>query len=302
MTPELRLIRYFVAVAELENVTRAAERLRISQPSLSAAIKQLEAQLGVELLARSGRRVSVTPAGELLLARGRELLDHADRVTEEVRAHGATGAGRLRLGLSPTARHGVGPRLLAACAERAPAVMLYTSEDTTGALLRDVGAGRLDAAVTFCTPDAAPPGLELELLEEEPAVVHLPATHPLAARDVLRPADLAQETILVAAGPESSGFSATVLGYLAGHGVVPRTRPDPYPDLGLQAVREGLGIVVYVRGAFPARLEGSAFVALEPVLGLPFHLVRRAGRPPAAVRAVLDVVRARRRSQSMIFQ
>src|SRR4051794_3171245 len=98
MTPELRLIRYFVAVAELENVTRAAERLSVSQPSLSAAVKQLEAQLGVELLARSGRRVSVTPAGELLLARGRELLEHADRVADEVRARGATDAARLRLG------------------------------------------------------------------------------------------------------------------------------------------------------------------------------------------------------------
>ena len=120
MTPELRLVRYFVAVAEAQNVTRAAERLNLSQPSLSAAVKQLEAQLGVELLARSGRGVTLTPAGELLLARGRELLEHADRVAEEVQARGATATGRLRLGLTPTARHGVGPRLLAACAARAP--------------------------------------------------------------------------------------------------------------------------------------------------------------------------------------
>jgi DNA-binding transcriptional LysR family regulator len=291
MTPELRLIRYFVAVAELENVTRAAERLRISQPSLSAAIKQLEAQLGVSLLARSGRRVTVTPAGELLLARGRELLEHADRVAEEVRARGATEAGRLRLGLSPTARYGAGPRLLAACAERAPALMLYTSEDTTGALLRDVAAGRLEAAVTFCAPATVPAGVELELLEEAPAVVHLPATHPLAGRDAITPADLADETILVAAGQESSGFSALVVDYLTANGVAPRTRPDPYPDLGLQAVREGLGIVVYVRGAFPEPLEGSAFVALEPPLRMPFHVARRSGRPSAAVRTLLAVVR-----------
>jgi DNA-binding transcriptional LysR family regulator len=293
MTPELRLIRYFVAVAELENVTRAAERLQISQPSLSAAIKQLEAQLGVELLARSGRRVTVTPAGALLLTGGRELLDHADRVTETVRARGVARAGRLRLGLSPTARHGTGPRLLAACADRAPAVMIYTSEDTTGALLRDVVAGRLDAAVTFCAPDTAALGLEFELVEEEPAVVHLPATHPLAQRDVLMPADLAEETILIAAGHESAGFTAIVLDYFAANGVVPRTRPDPYPDLGLQAVREGLGIVIYVRGAFPQPLEGSAFAALEPPLALPFHLARRTGRPPAAVRTLLEVVRGR---------
>src|ERR671920_2555873 len=100
MVPELRLIRYFVAVAETGNVTRAAERLHISQPSLSAAIKQLEQQLGVELLARQGRRVTITPAGELLMRRGRDLLAEAAAVAEEGRAHGAASPARLRLGLS----------------------------------------------------------------------------------------------------------------------------------------------------------------------------------------------------------
>src|SRR6478672_12887440 len=185
MTPELRLIRYFVAVAETGNVTRAAERLHLSQPSLSAAIKQLEGQLGVELLHRHGRRVTLTPAGELLARRGRELLDHADAIADELRRHGAATPGRLRLGLSPTARYGVGPELLAACAAQAPAVMLYTSEDTTGGLLRDVAAGRLDLAVTFCAPEPPPAGVELELLREEPAIVHLPAGHPLADRATL---------------------------------------------------------------------------------------------------------------------
>lgn len=64
MVPELRLIRYFVAVAQEGNVTRAAERLHIAQPSLSAAIKRLEQQLGVELFARKGRQITITPAGE----------------------------------------------------------------------------------------------------------------------------------------------------------------------------------------------------------------------------------------------
>lgn len=89
---------------------------------------------------------------------------------------GAATSGRLRLGLSPTTRHGVGPALLAACADEAPAVMHYTSEDTTGALLRDVGAGRLDLAVMFCAPRPAPAGISHVPLAEEPAAVHLPST------------------------------------------------------------------------------------------------------------------------------
>jgi DNA-binding transcriptional LysR family regulator len=288
MVPELRLIRYFVAVAETGNVTRAAERLHISQPSLSAAIKQLEVQLGVELLAREGRRVTITPAGEMLMRRGRDLLAEAQAVADAVRAHAGASPARLHVGMSPTARYDVAPRLLAACAARAPAVMLYTSEDTTGALLRDVAAGRLDLAVTFCASEPAPQGLVLLPLVAGPAVVHLSADHPLAAREVLTLSDLAAETILVAASPDSNGFSARVLAAFAAAGIKPNTRTDPYPDLGLQAVREGQGLVIYARGAFPDHLDGSRFVPLEPDVLLPFHLAVRAGERGAAVRAVVD--------------
>jgi DNA-binding transcriptional LysR family regulator len=289
MTPELRLIRYFVAVAEAGNVTRAAERLHISQPSLSAAIKQLEQQLGVDLLARHGRRVEVTPAGTLLLRRGRELLEHADAVADEVRQSAAAITGRLRVGFSPTARHGIGPELLAACATQAPALMLYTREDTTGALLRDVSQGSLDIAITFCASEPAPGGIELRLLREEPAIVHMADDHPLADRTELSLQDLANETILVAASHESTGFTDRVLSAFAGAGIGPKTRTDPYPDLGVQAVRERLGVVIYARSAFPAELDGSAFVPLVPPLGLPFHLAVRAGGNSRLVEAVLDI-------------
>src|SRR3954451_21740483 len=84
--PELRLIRYFVAVAEEGNVTRAAERLHMAQPPLSVAIRQLEQQLGVALLDRGSRQVRLTAAGEQLLAQVRGLLAHADAVFGVVQA------------------------------------------------------------------------------------------------------------------------------------------------------------------------------------------------------------------------
>jgi DNA-binding transcriptional LysR family regulator len=293
MTPELRLIRYFVAVAETGSVTRAAERLHIAQPSLSAAVKQLEAQLGVPLLARQGRGVTLTPAGTLLLERGRELLEQADAVVAEVRHRGAAAAGRLRVGVTPTARYGIAPRFLGACAVQAPAVMLYTSEDTTGALLRDVASGRLDLAITFCAPSPPPSGVELTLLHEEPAVVHLPADHPLAGRPALSLTDLAGETVLVAASHDSAGFTSRVLAAFAGAGITPATRVDPYPDLGLQSVRERLGVVVYARSAFPETVDGSAFVPIEPQLGLPFHLAAATRVKSAALDEILAIARAR---------
>src|ERR671910_1411094 len=190
--PELRLIRYWVAVAEEANITRAAERLHLSQPALSVAIKQLEGQRGVALLERGGRGVTVTASGALLAERGRELLALADAMVEEVRARDEAAVGRLRIGMSPTARYGVGPALLAAAADGVPGVMLYPQEDTTGALLRDVRGGRLDLAVLFCA--GALDGVASRALADEPAVVHLRDDHPLASRASVALAELTAET------------------------------------------------------------------------------------------------------------
>ena len=203
-------------------------------------------------------------------------------MVEEVRARDEAAVGRLRIGMSPTARYGVGPALLAAAADGVPGVMLYPREDTTGALLRDVRGGRLDLAVLFCP--ARLDGVASRVLAEERAVVHLRADHPLAARPSVALEELAGETLLVAESVESGGFTARVLEMCRARGFEPATRPDPYPDLGLQAVREGLGVVVYVRGAFPPELPGSAFVPVEPAATFPFthRLARgdplRAGR------------------------
>jgi len=166
--------------------------------------------------------------------------------------------------------------------------MLYTSEDTTGALLRDVAQGRLDLAVVFCAPATPPDGVALELLREEPAIVHGPATHPLADHASVKLEELANEPILVAASSDSSGFTDRVTTAFAQHGIRPRTQPDPYPDLGVQAVREGLGVVVYARSAFPPELPGSAFVPIEPPVLLPFHLAWRSRNPARSVAAIVE--------------
>jgi DNA-binding transcriptional LysR family regulator len=283
--PELRLIRYFVAVAEEGNVTRAAERLHMAQPPLSAAVRQLEQQLGVALLDRSSRRVRLTAAGEELLVRGRELLAQADTLVRDVQAVERSPSGLLRGGLSPAARFGLVPDLLERWSTAAPGVMLHTSEDTTGALLRDVRHGRLDLAVVFCPPDVV--GLAAMRLRDEPAVVHVRADHPLAGRTHVALAELAAETLLVAGGQDSPGYTAAVLAACRAAGFEPHTRPDPHPDLGTQAIREGLGIVLYVRTAFGPGLEGSVLVPVEPEVTFPFVLVWREDARSAALNAVL---------------
>jgi DNA-binding transcriptional LysR family regulator len=283
--PELRLIRYFVAVAEEGNVTRAAERLHMAQPPLSAAIRQLEQQLGVALLDRGSRRVRLTPAGELLLEQGRELLARAEAVVGAVQAVERSPRGLLRGGLSPAARFGLAPELLERWSTAAPGVMLHTREDTSGALLRDVREGRLDLAVVFCPPPDT--GLAATVIRDEPAVLHVRAAHPLARREHVALHELAGETLLVAGGQDSPGYTAAVVNACRAAGFEPHTRPDPYPDLGTRAVLEGLGVVLYVRTAFGPRLEGSALVPIEPVFALPFVLVWRDDARSAALQAVV---------------
>jgi DNA-binding transcriptional LysR family regulator len=287
MPPELRLIRYFVAVAEERNFTRAAERLHMAQPPLSTAIRQLEQQLDVRLLDRTSRTVQLTAAGELLLERGRELLAHADEVVGAVRAVEKSPTGLLRVGVSPAARFGAAPETLARWGAAAPGVMVHTGEGTTGALLRDVRQGRLDLALVFCPDPAGLAGLESVVLREEPAVVHLRADHPLAGRDAVALTDLAGETLIVAGGPDSPGYTATVLDRCRTAGFEPVTLPDPYPDLGGQAVREGLGVLLYVAGAYGPERDGTALVPVDPPVTLPFVLAWRAGARSAALDAVL---------------
>jgi DNA-binding transcriptional LysR family regulator len=283
--PELRLIRYFVAVAEEGSFTRAAERLHMAQPPLSAAVRQLEQQLGVALLDRSTRQVRLTAAGQKMLERGRELLAHADSVVRDVQAVERSPSGLLRCGLSPAARFELVPDLLERWSTAAPGVMLHTSEGTTGALLRDVRQGRLDLAVVFCPSDLS--GLASISLRDEPVVVHLRNDHALANHTHVALGELAEETFLVAGGKDSPGYTAAVIAACRAAGFEPRTRPDPYPDLGAQAVREGLGVVLYVRTAFGPGLEGSVLVPLDPVVTFPFVLVWREDARSAALSAIL---------------
>jgi DNA-binding transcriptional LysR family regulator len=227
----------------------------------------------------------LTAAGEQLLERGRELLAHADTVVRDVQAVERSPSGLLRGGVSPAARFGLAPDLLQRWSTAAPGVMLHTSEDTTGALVRDVRQGRLDLAVAFCPPDVT--GLASMTLRDEPAVVHVRDDHPLASRTHVALDELAGETLLVAGGKDSPGYTAAVVAACRAAGFEPRTRADPYPDLGTQAIREGLGIVLYVRTAFGPRLERSVLVPLEPVVTFPFVLVWREDARSAALSAVL---------------
>src|SRR5215218_7462212 len=120
MSPEARLLRYFLAVADELNFTRAAEKLGIAQPALSAQIRRLEAQLDVRLLERTTRSVQLTDAGRIVQERGPAALAGLEQMWEAARRAGRGETGRLRVAYSPSAGYETAPRLVGALHARYP--------------------------------------------------------------------------------------------------------------------------------------------------------------------------------------
>ncbi|MFF2993653.1 LysR family transcriptional regulator [Streptomyces sp. NPDC057950] len=193
-TLETRELRYFMAVAEELHFGRAAERLGMAQPPLSRAIQQLERRLGVSLLKRNRRGVSLTGAGEVLLHEGRAALDATTAAARRARrAGGADGPGgprdRLALAVKAAASHELLRRLLDAYAAEPDAAeieVLPCGMCEQEELLRD---GRADVALMH-TPFNSLAGFDSEPLLAEGQIAVLPARHPLAAREALSLADV----------------------------------------------------------------------------------------------------------------
>jgi LysR family hydrogen peroxide-inducible transcriptional activator len=191
----LRDLRYLVALADERHFGRAAERCYVSQPTLSAQIRKLEEYLGVTLVERQPKRVTLTETGEKVVERARRLLLEADAIVEVAKTDRDPLAGPLRLALIPT----VGPYLLPHVArplKRAlPRLKLMLYEYQTGPLLEKLRDGEIDLGI-LALPVSVD-GLVTAELYEEPFTLAVPANHPLASRERVRVADLEGETLLL---------------------------------------------------------------------------------------------------------
>ncbi|MEU6372682.1 LysR family transcriptional regulator [Streptomyces sp. NPDC046909] len=182
-----RLLRYFVAVAEELNFARAAERLAISPPPLSRAIRQLERELGVTLLERTTHSVRLTPAGRVLLDEARGALDALQAAGRRAQRAAATDP-KLVLAVKADGDGGLLEPILARYAtepDALPVVVRLSGWLEQPRLLRQ---GEADAALVYAPYDRT--GLDAEILAAEPRVAALAADHPLAAREHLSLADL----------------------------------------------------------------------------------------------------------------
>lgn len=179
MAIDLRQLRQFVTIAELGSYRRAADALHIAQPALSVSIQKLEHAVGVPLLARGAKGVTLTPAGEALMADARRALFHTEQARQAARRVALGEWGTLRLGFVGSATYTLLPRCLPAFRAQYPDVQLELREDSTVGLAAMLRANDIDAGLVR-GPLAEDPALDSWVVEHDDLILAVPAGHPLA--------------------------------------------------------------------------------------------------------------------------
>ncbi|MFI7039141.1 LysR family transcriptional regulator [Microbispora rosea] len=286
MTPELRHLRYFVAVAEHLSFTVAARELHIAQQSLSQQIAALEHALGARLFDRDTRGTRLTEVGRVFLPEARAVLTHADAALETARRAVRGEVGRLRVAFLVSTANYMMPPVVRAFRERYPDVELLAEAVAIADLVAGLREDRYDAAFT------RPPlvdDLVTATLVAEPVCAVLPAGHPLAGRPELRLADLAGEPWVLTPRGSWEPWHRKYDEDFRAAGFEPRVvqRADGVPSL-LGLVAAGVGVTRLARSAHSLRRSGVAFVPLggeQAKTVMAWH----PARDRQAVRNLLDV-------------
>jgi LysR family transcriptional regulator, transcription activator of glutamate synthase operon len=281
---ELRQLRYLVALAEEQHFTRAAAREHIAQPALSQQIRRLEQEVGLALVERTTRRVTVTEAGRTLVARARRILSEVDAANAEMQALAGVRAGHVSVGTM----HTMGPvdvsLALAVFHERHPGVELTVREQSSEELAEMLRDDVLDLAFLSVTERIETQGLVLRQLLSEQLVAVLPRNHPLARRRRLRMADLADEQFV----SYREGARLRELLTYAAHraGFEPQIKLESNESERIRRlVARGMGVAILPQSDADRSAGNVAVAALvEPSLRRDITLACREGRrlSPAA--------------------
>src|SRR5437660_3756212 len=193
---ELRHLRYFLAVGEALNFTKAAAQLRVAQPALSRQVQDLEDEIGVDLLKRSPRGVTLTAEGKLFLEEVRELLKRADESVEKVRALARGEYGELHVGYAPSPTVEILPPALAEFQKTVPRVKVLLHDLSSDELIAGLQNGTLEVAI-MVPPDDQTTGIQFEVLRTYPLCVAMTAMHPFARMKYIPLEKLAAEPLVV---------------------------------------------------------------------------------------------------------
>ncbi len=244
MKLELRHLRYFVAVAEERNFTRAAQRLHIAQPPLSRQIQQLEHVLDVQLFERNSRPLKLTDTGRFLYSHAVQLLAQSIELESMTRRVGKIERS-LSVGFVGSTLYGLLPKIIRRFRQENGAVELTLHEMTTMEQIKALKEGRID--VGFGRIRLEDPSIRRVLLREERMIVALPLGHPLAdAKDALSLSDLVNETLIIFPKAPRPSYADQVLAAFHDRSLTPRRIHETRElqiALGLVAAGEGLSIL-----------------------------------------------------------
>jgi LysR family nitrogen assimilation transcriptional regulator len=291
---ELRQLAYFLKAVELKSISKAAERSHIAQPALGLHLRKLERELGVPLLNRHTRGVEPTEAGALLRRHAQELLDHADRIKQELLDFKGPARGTIRLGLCPSINLMLAAGLVKRCKADYPKVSLDIIESVSADLIDWVGQGRLDLAVAYSVDGVAGEPL---LVQDFFFVGSPKAMAP--SREPITLAEVARHSVIIAGTEQGARHLFERPSAAAGITL----------DIGMQVtsvlavkelVEQGFGCALLPYGVVRHNVEEGTMFArriVDPPISRPIHLVCSPRRPLSkagdAIRRIIhDLVRA----------
>ena len=260
---ELRLLHYFATLAEELHFGRAAQRLCISQPPLSVAIKQLEQELDAQLFERSSKGVRLTAAGEHLLIKARQLLALSHQAAQETRDVARGTVGHLRLGFVGSSLYRGLPQALERMQQSHPQVRVDMLEANSAEQILGLQQMRLDVALVHSIQP--PEGIASQLIVDEPFVVCLPDSHPLCAETSIDLARLKDERLILFSNLVSPTYHQRIYEMCLAHGFAPEVRHEVRHWLSvISLVSLGQGVALV-----PAAMErvGMPRLAFRPLRG-----------------------------------
>jgi LysR family hydrogen peroxide-inducible transcriptional activator len=301
--PTLRQLQFLVALGETGSFSRAAEACHVTQPTLSAGIKELEDLFGVALAERESRGATLTHAGEIAAARASALLGDAHALVQSVTTAGELFSGPFQLGAIPTVAPFVLPQTVSVLTKTYPDLKLYLTEDRTSRLIDQLRARTLDAAFIALPWEA--PGIETMVLLDDEFLLAAPAGHPLSRKNGLSPEDLDGEDLLLLEDGHCLREHALSMCRMkpgAGREQVAATSLGTLVNM----VAGGLGVSLIPRLATDHGLALGPDVAIRsfvtPIIGRQVGIAWKSGSPRAAeARKLGELVREQLRPDTARF-
>lgn len=285
-------MRYFLAVAEEGNIGRAARRLHISQPPLTRSIQVIEEKVGAQLFTRTSKGVTLTEAGQTLMAEVPNLLTLAQRATERARMAGQGLIGRLDVGLFGSGILDVIPRMLAQFHKGRPEVKIVLHNMTKDMQLQALHERRISVGFNRLVPVES--GITIETVLREAMVVAVPASSPLSKLPSISIKDLDDVPMITYPNVPMRGLAQEVADALRNEGIKQRVEQDVEDVLtAIALVSAGFGVVVTTQSATNLKLPGVIFKPLKSkkLMDLELSCLYRSDDDSPVLLAFLEIVR-----------